>query len=122
MKKNITINLCGRLYQIDEDAYELLSQYTETLRNYFLKQEDGKEIADDIEERIAELLDELKAQGFLFRGDFLHTANLHDDFLYLFNGDSLKALCLQFVQQFSDTFLNIVGNLLAILLLQEVVA
>lgn len=64
MKKNITINLCGRLYQIDEDAYELLSQYTETLRNYFLKQEDGKEIADDIEERIAELLDELKAQGF----------------------------------------------------------
>ena len=64
MKKNITINLCGRLYQIDEDAYELLSQYTETLRNYFLKQEDGKEIADDIEERIAELLDDLKAQGF----------------------------------------------------------
>ena len=63
MKKNITMNLCGRLYQIDEDAYELLSQYTETLRNYFLKQEGGKEIADDIEERIAELLDELKAQG-----------------------------------------------------------
>ncbi len=29
MKKNITINLCGRLYQIDEDAYELLSQYIE---------------------------------------------------------------------------------------------
>lgn len=58
------MNLCGRLYQIDEDAYELLNQYTETLRNYFLKQEDGKEIADDIEERIAELLDDLKAQGF----------------------------------------------------------
>jgi hypothetical protein len=27
MKKNITINLCGRLFQIDEDAYELLQQY-----------------------------------------------------------------------------------------------
>ena len=26
MKKNITINLCGRLFQIDEDAYELLQQ------------------------------------------------------------------------------------------------
>ena len=63
MKKNITINLCGRLYQIDEDAYELLSHYTETLRNYFLKQEGGKEIAEDIEERIAELFDDLKAQG-----------------------------------------------------------
>ena len=58
MKKNIQINLCGRLYQIDEDAYELLSHYTETLRNYFQKLEGGNEIADDIEQRIAELFDE----------------------------------------------------------------
>ena len=63
MKKNITINLCGRLYQIDEDAYELLSHYTDTLRDYFRKQEGGEETADDIEERIAELFDDLKAQG-----------------------------------------------------------
>ena len=63
MKKNIQINLCGRLYQIDEDAYELLSHYTETLRNYFMKQEGGSEIADDIEQRIAELFDELMAGG-----------------------------------------------------------
>ena len=63
MKKNITINLCGRLYQIDEDAYELLSHYTDTLRDYFKKQEGGEETANDIEERIAELFDDLKAQG-----------------------------------------------------------
>jgi hypothetical protein len=63
MKKNITINLCGRLFNIDEDAYELLRNYIDTLRNYFSKQEGGSEIADDLEERIAELLDELKAQG-----------------------------------------------------------
>lgn len=63
MKKNITINLCGRLYQIDEDAYELLSQYIEALRSYFKKQEGGEEIAGDIEERVAELFDDLKAQG-----------------------------------------------------------
>lgn len=63
MKKNITINLCGRLYQIDEDAYELLSQYTDTLRRYFLRQEGDEEIANDIEGRIAELFDELKEQG-----------------------------------------------------------
>ena len=63
MKKNITINLCGRLYQIDEDAYELLSRYIDTLRNYFRKQEGGEEIANDIEDRIAELFDELKSQG-----------------------------------------------------------
>lgn len=63
MKKNITINLCGRLYQIDEDAFALLSNYTDSLRNYFSKQEGCGEIADDIEQRIAELFDELKAQG-----------------------------------------------------------
>ena len=63
MKKNITINLCGRLFNIDEDAYQLLRTYTDSLRNYFKKQEGGDEIADDIEARIAELLDELKANG-----------------------------------------------------------
>ena len=41
MKKNITINLCGRLFQIDEDAYELLQKYIESLRASFGKQEGG---------------------------------------------------------------------------------
>lgn len=63
MKKNISINLCGRLYNIDEDAYELLKNYTDSLRSYFGRQKDGEEIVNDIEERIAELLDELKQQG-----------------------------------------------------------
>lgn len=63
MKKNITINLCGRLFQIDEDAYELLQQYVESLRSYFGRQEGGEEIVDDIEARIAELFDELRQQG-----------------------------------------------------------
>ena len=63
MKKNITINLCGRLFQIDEDAYELLQQYIESLRTSFVKQEGGEEIADDIEARVAELFDELRQQG-----------------------------------------------------------
>ena len=63
MKRNITINLCGRLFQIDEDAYELLQQYIESLRSSFGKQEGGEEIADDIEARIAELFDELRQQG-----------------------------------------------------------
>lgn len=63
MKKNITINMLGRLYAIDEDAYGLLQQYIDTLRSYFAHKLDGKEIADDIEARIAELFDDLKAQG-----------------------------------------------------------
>ncbi|MBQ8969031.1 MAG: PspC domain-containing protein [Bacteroidaceae bacterium] len=65
MKKNITINLLGRLYAIDEDAYELLKQYTDSLHSYFSRREGGEEIADDIEARIAELFEDLKAQGVL---------------------------------------------------------
>ena len=63
MKKNITINLCGRLFQIDEDAYELLQQYISSLRSSFGRQDGGDEIVDDIEARIAELFDELKSNG-----------------------------------------------------------
>lgn len=63
IKKNITINFCGRLYAIDEDAYELLKHYTESIRRYFSKTEGGDEIADDIESRIAELFDEQKTNG-----------------------------------------------------------
>ena len=63
MKKNITINLFGALYAIDEDAYELLKKYEENMRAYFSRKEGGAEIADDIENRVAELFAELKAAG-----------------------------------------------------------
>lgn len=63
MKKNITINLFGTLYAIDEDAYELLNQYQNKMKSYFSRKEGGEEIADDIEHRIAELMAEMKEQG-----------------------------------------------------------
>ena len=63
MKRNITINLNGRLYHIDEDAYALLSQYTTSLYSYFREQEGGEEIVKDIEGRISELFDELQVTG-----------------------------------------------------------
>ena len=64
MKKNITINLYGSLYAIDDDACQLLEQYLNNMRSYFSKRDGGDEIADDIEHRVAELFSELKAQGF----------------------------------------------------------
>lgn len=64
MKKNITINLAGQLFNIDEDAYELLLNYTETLRRFYRRQAEGEEVVDDIEARIAELMAELKPQGY----------------------------------------------------------
>ena len=63
MKKNITINIFGQLYAFDEDAYELLKNYEDSLRSAFSSQPGGHEIADDIEARIAELLNELKSSG-----------------------------------------------------------
>lgn len=63
MKKNISINLFGTLYQIDEDAYSLLERYIDSMKSYFSRQEGGEEIADDIEHRVAELLWQQKQGG-----------------------------------------------------------
>ena len=60
MKKNITVNLFGTLYAIDDDACKLLEQYLDNMRSYFSKREGGDEITDDIEHRVAELFSELK--------------------------------------------------------------
>lgn len=64
MKKNFNINIGGQLFSIDEDAYALLLNYTETLRRYYSRHEEGEEVVDDIEARIAELFNELKYQGY----------------------------------------------------------
>lgn len=63
MKKNITINLFGTLYNIDEDAYQLLDSYLQSMKRYFGRREGGEEIANDIEHRVAELLWAKKEQG-----------------------------------------------------------
>lgn len=63
IKKNFTINFHGTLIAIDEDAYELLKHYTDTIRRYYSREEGGEEIADDIETRIIELINEEKNSG-----------------------------------------------------------
>ena len=62
MKKNISINICGTIYSIDEDAYQLLEHYLDSMKRYF-SQEGEEEISDDIEHRVAELLWEQKHNG-----------------------------------------------------------
>jgi phage shock protein PspC (stress-responsive transcriptional regulator) len=56
MKKTLTINISGIIFNIDEDAYEVLNLYLNRVKAYFSGQEGGQEICDDIESRIAELL------------------------------------------------------------------
>ncbi|MBO7137060.1 MAG: PspC domain-containing protein [Bacteroidaceae bacterium] len=63
MKKNISINLFGTLYNIDEDAYNLLENYLQSMQRYFGRQEGGEEVADDIEHRVAELLWQRREAG-----------------------------------------------------------
>ncbi len=58
MKKTININLGGLVFQIDEDAFDRLSLYIETLKKRFHDIEERNEIIQDIEYRFAELFTE----------------------------------------------------------------
>ncbi len=55
MKKALKINLGGQIFHIDEDAYDRLKSYLDTISSHFSNTEEGKEIASDIEFRIAEI-------------------------------------------------------------------
>jgi phage shock protein PspC (stress-responsive transcriptional regulator) len=58
MKKTLTINLAGLVFNIDEDAYFVLQDYLEKIKTYFSEEKEVDDIMHDIEIRIAELLGE----------------------------------------------------------------
>jgi len=55
MKKNISINISGIIFHIEEDGYDRLKKYLESINQYFSSFDDSKEILADIESRIAEI-------------------------------------------------------------------
>ncbi|MEQ9148407.1 MAG: PspC domain-containing protein, partial [Cytophagales bacterium] len=55
MKKNISINIGGIIFHIEEDGYEKLQNYLTQINTYFKKYDDYSEIISDIESRIAEI-------------------------------------------------------------------
>jgi phage shock protein PspC (stress-responsive transcriptional regulator) len=55
MKKNISINISGIIFHIEEDGYESLKKYLDSINKYFSTFEDSSEILADIESRIAEI-------------------------------------------------------------------
>jgi phage shock protein PspC (stress-responsive transcriptional regulator) len=63
MNKVININFQGRILPIEEQAYEILKQYIESLRVYFANEEGRDEIINDIECRIAELCEDRLKKG-----------------------------------------------------------
>ncbi|WP_055562619.1 PspC domain-containing protein [Hymenobacter sp. AT01-02] len=55
MKKNISINLQGMIFHIEEDGYDVLSRYLAEVKTHFSGYRGHEEIVADIESRIAEL-------------------------------------------------------------------
>jgi len=64
MNKTLTISLGGQLFEIEENAYQQLETYINSLKTYFKKDVDGEEIVDDIEGRIAELFIEQQTDNY----------------------------------------------------------
>ncbi|MDP7566852.1 MAG: PspC domain-containing protein, partial [Flavobacteriales bacterium] len=58
MNKTVNINLAGMVFHINEDAFEILKNYLNTLTHHFKNEEGADEILKDIEGRIAELFTE----------------------------------------------------------------
>lgn len=56
MKKTIKVNIGGTVFHLDEDAYARMKEYLDSLSRRFGNGATGKEIMEDIELRIAELL------------------------------------------------------------------
>jgi phage shock protein PspC (stress-responsive transcriptional regulator) len=59
MNKTVNINLAGIFFHVDEDAYNVLKNYLDTIKMSFKNTEGSLEIIADIEARIAELFSEL---------------------------------------------------------------
>ncbi|MGK7389817.1 MAG: PspC domain-containing protein [Candidatus Cyclobacteriaceae bacterium M2_1C_046] len=55
MKKNISINISGIIFHIEEDGYERLKNYLDSIHRYFSSFDESSEIISDIEGRIAEI-------------------------------------------------------------------
>jgi phage shock protein PspC (stress-responsive transcriptional regulator) len=58
MKRSVTINLAGLVYNIDEDAFQMLKDYLDKIEKKFKNDEASSDIMHDIEARIAEILNE----------------------------------------------------------------
>ncbi|MEN0055194.1 MAG: PspC domain-containing protein [Mucilaginibacter sp.] len=61
MNKTIIININGIVFHIEEDAYDVLKLYMTDVKRHFSTSADSLEITTDIENRIAEMFNEILA-------------------------------------------------------------
>lgn len=58
MKRTIQINLAGTIFNIDDDAYEILRDYLNAVERQFMSSVEGREVINDLEMRMSELFTE----------------------------------------------------------------
>lgn len=58
MKRTIQINLAGTIFNIDDDAYEILRDYLNAVEHQFMASVEGREVMHDLETRMSELFTE----------------------------------------------------------------
>lgn len=74
MKKNISINISGIIFHIEEDGFDRLKEYLDSINKYFSTFDDSSEIIADIESRIAEIfLEKLKDDKQVITNDDVST-------------------------------------------------
>ena len=56
MKKTVTANISGTIFNIEDDAFDLMQKYLNSIKMYFSTYEDSDEIFMDFENRISENL------------------------------------------------------------------
>ena len=54
MKKTVTANISGTIYNFEDDAFDLMQKYLNSIKMYFSSFEDSEEIFIDFENRISE--------------------------------------------------------------------
>jgi phage shock protein PspC (stress-responsive transcriptional regulator) len=55
MKRTTTVNIGGQVFNMDEDAYDLMQYYLASIGGQFENEKERREIMDDVEHRIAEI-------------------------------------------------------------------
>jgi len=69
MKKVININLGGKSFTVNEDAYTKLDKYLRSIERHFAKSSGYEDILYDIENRIAELFEEDEKNGTIITNE-----------------------------------------------------
>jgi len=92
MKKTFTISLGHSIFNVEEDAYEILKRYLDSIKNYFQKMENDSEIIRDFELRIAENFSSKMTSNKKFVDlndvkDVIKIMGSLDDFKEIYQGD-----------------------------------